>query len=118
VNEENGAATKNTKMFSGGEGSFITLCFGLAVAECMETPFRVLDEFDVFMDDRNRRLGLGMLAQVSKAEQTGVLRQMQYILLTPIPIDDAIVAGPHVRRHYLKPVERGAGHQPLNVARG
>ena len=33
----------------GGDRSYSTLCFALALHEMTEAPFRAMDEFDVFM---------------------------------------------------------------------
>ena len=41
-----------------------SLCMVLALKEATLTPFLALDEFDVFMDERNRKLSLAILTQV------------------------------------------------------
>lgn len=40
---------KDPKSLSGGEKSYSTVCLLLSIWESMGTPFRALDEFDVFM---------------------------------------------------------------------
>ena len=37
------------------------MCLVLALKEATQTPFLALDEFDVFMDNTNRRLSLEIL---------------------------------------------------------
>ena len=46
-------------------GCFVgSLCMVLALKEATLTPFLALDEFDVFMDERNREISLKTLTQV------------------------------------------------------
>jgi chromosome segregation ATPase len=53
--------TKDVKALSGGERSFTTLSLLLALGERLETPFRVMDEFDVFLDPVARKIALDTL---------------------------------------------------------
>ena len=43
-------AHQDLKTLSGGERSFITICFLLALGKQLQAMFHCLDEFDVFMD--------------------------------------------------------------------
>jgi hypothetical protein len=50
-----GGAVKDLKQLSGGERSFTTVAFTLALGAETYMPFRAMDEFDVFMGARRRR---------------------------------------------------------------
>eukprot|EP01135_Chromosphaera_perkinsii_P000982 Nk52_evm8s155 gene=Nk52_evmTU8s155 len=86
-NKENDSSRKNkrakltvgtTKTLSGGERSFSTISFIMSLWEAMECPFRVLDEFDVFMDAVNRRASMAMLIKCAVTT-----RNRQYVFITP-----------------------------------
>jgi len=72
------AGTTDARNLSGGERSFTTLAFQLSMWEFMETPFRVLDEFDVFMDDTYRKIAVDALLELTSTQQ-----HRQFIFLTP-----------------------------------
>jgi hypothetical protein len=63
---------------SGGERSFTTLAFILALAERTESPFRAMDEYDIFMDAATRRIATQTLLQFAMQHD-----DMQLVLLTP-----------------------------------
>ncbi|KAK6523964.1 Structural maintenance of chromosomes protein 6 [Arthrobotrys megalospora] len=69
---------RNAKTLSGGEKSFSQICLLLALWEAMGSPFRCLDEFDVFMDAVNRGVSMGLII---KAARNSVGKQ--FILITP-----------------------------------
>ena len=58
---------------------FIALRELMALWDSMESPFRCLDEFDVFMDLVNRRLCMDMMLKA--AEQH---RGCQFVFLSPL----------------------------------
>ncbi|XP_076440367.1 structural maintenance of chromosomes protein 6-like isoform X2 [Babylonia areolata] len=75
---EDSEVNNDLKSLSGGERSFSTVCFILSLWNAMESPFRCLDEFDVYMDLVNRRISMDMMLQMTR-NQTN----KQFIFLTP-----------------------------------
>jgi structural maintenance of chromosomes protein 6 len=69
---------KDLKQLSGGERSYTTVAFTLALGSTTEMPFRAMDEFDVFMDSINRRIAMENLLQFAKEQP-----DLQFVLLTP-----------------------------------
>ena len=65
---------------SGGEKSFTTLSLLLALGSVVDCPFRVMDEFDVFMDEQNRQTSLNLLVEMATAERSA---NKQFIFITP-----------------------------------
>lgn len=76
--------TKNTteirdlKSLSGGERSFSTVAFLLSLWSIVESPILFLDEFDVFMDQINRRFAMDLILSSAIQKLNG-----QYLFLTP-----------------------------------
>ncbi|SPQ94326.1 unnamed protein product (mitochondrion) [Plasmodiophora brassicae] len=77
-NQGEAEMTTDTKALSGGERSFTTLAFVVAIGESIRTPFRALDEFDIFMDNINRKIAINLLLELSKK-----YKNRQLILITP-----------------------------------
>ncbi|XP_071837915.1 structural maintenance of chromosomes protein 6-like isoform X2 [Apostichopus japonicus] len=99
--------SKDMRALSGGERSFSTVCFIMALWESMDAPFRALDEFDVFMDMINRKIVMELLLQVAKD-----LRHRQFIFLTPQDMSK-ITASPLVRIVRLNDPERNQSTLPF-----
>ena len=62
--EQESTQTDDVKALSGGECSFTMLALLLALGERLETPFRVMDEFDVFLDPVARKIALDTLVEI------------------------------------------------------
>ncbi|KAH6568645.1 hypothetical protein BASA60_008601 [Batrachochytrium salamandrivorans] len=91
------------RALSGGEKSFATVCLLLALWESMASPFRALDEFDVFMDAVNRRLAMKLMIENARDAES----QSQYILITPQNMSHVQgIGGPDVRVSRLNDPER------------
>lgn len=72
--------SKNVKELSGGERSYTTLALLIALGEAIECPFRVMDEFDIFMDAVARKTALDLLVQTATGED---MQHRQFIFITP-----------------------------------
>ncbi|MCL7034542.1 hypothetical protein MKW94_013465 [Papaver nudicaule] len=85
---------RDTRGLSGGERSFSTLCFALALHEMTEAPFRAMDEFDVFMDAVSRKISLDTLVEFA------VEHGAQWIFITPHDIS-MVTPGPSVKKQQM-----------------
>jgi len=75
---------QDLKALSGGERSYTTACFIMALWEAMEAPFRCMDEFDVFMDGVNRLIVMELLVQLATEQYP----QFQFLFFTPLGLAD------------------------------
>ncbi|XP_046388328.1 structural maintenance of chromosomes protein 6 [Ischnura elegans] len=75
------ADSGDPKSLSGGERSFTTVAFILALWDAVELPFYALDEFDVYMDNANREITLDLLKG-----HADMKLDFQFVFLTPQPI--------------------------------
>lgn len=92
---------KDTRSLSGGERSYSTVAFLLALWEGCNSPFCILDEVDVFMDMITRQVAMDLL--VGAALEKG----RQYIFLSPLPlIKDHINRGDIEIHHMPEPQRR------------
>ena len=95
--EEDEENKRDMKTLSGGEKSFSTVSLVLALWECIQSPFRILDEFDVFMDMVNRRTALDMMTNFIKEN-----RRYQYVFLTPLTMKSVDATHDDVQIVYLQ----------------
>ncbi|RLN72457.1 hypothetical protein BBJ28_00026942, partial [Nothophytophthora sp. Chile5] len=77
------------KELSGGERSYTQVSLLLALGESIECPFRVMDEFDVFMDSVNRDMTIQLLVDAAKKDG-----KKQFIFVTPNDLRYAVTNYP------------------------
>lgn len=90
--------TKDLRSLSGGERSFTTLAFMLALAEVCSNPIRVMDEIDVFQDEANRLASFRTLVDYCSR----FLTDKQFIIITPLRLP-GIEPSDFVRIQKLRP---------------
>lgn len=85
-----------TSSLSGGERTYATVSFILALWECVELPFYFMDEFDVWMDPVASQVALNLLIDHALKNPN-----RQYVFLTPKDTPSA-TAGPQISLHLLE----------------
>ncbi|KAK0079239.1 hypothetical protein PV326_008874 [Microctonus aethiopoides] len=95
----------DVQTLSGGEKSYSTVAFILALWECTTLPFYFLDEFDVFMDKVNRRVIMDILIEHTKEHP-----ERQFGFLTPLDAS-IVVADEYLTIHRLAAPERTGNTQ-------
>ncbi|KAH7100786.1 P-loop containing nucleoside triphosphate hydrolase protein [Auriculariales sp. MPI-PUGE-AT-0066] len=93
------------KALSGGEKSFATICFLLALWDCLGSPMRCLDEFDVFMDAVNRKVTMRIMMDAANEAD-----QRQFILISPQSLTGLKLL-PSVKVLRMRDPERGEDDQ-------
>jgi chromosome segregation ATPase len=98
------------KALSGGERSFTTLSLMVAMWAVGEGPFRLLDEFDVFMDAINREMALKTLTTAA----IELYKDKQFIFITPTAVGDLEKKYPSkVRVYKMKEPVRASASNPM-----
>jgi structural maintenance of chromosomes protein 6 len=90
--------TKDLRALSGGERSYTTLAFMLALAEVCQNPVRIMDEPDVFMDDVSRDVAFRELVEFCSTQ----LSDRQMILVTPLRLPAGLHSTNSVRIQKLQ----------------
>ena len=85
-----------------------TIALLLAIGETLETPFRVMDEFDVFLDPVTRKTVIDTLVRVGRE-----MGHRQFIFITPQDVSH-LDSSPTLKILQMKPPERrtvAGGHE-------
>ena len=107
------AETKMTdvRQLSGGERSYTTLCLLMALGHVIETPFRLMDEYDVFLDEVSRQVTLTELLKYARMPEQ---MNRQFIIITPNNLNN-VMTDEHVRiRRMPKPNRGNAPAGPMD----
>jgi structural maintenance of chromosomes protein 6 len=93
------------------------MCLLVALGETLETPFRILDEFDVFLDTETRKITIKALIHVAKR-----MEHRQFIFITPQDLS-GIQPDPKLKILKLNPPQRyinagGPSQQTLPFSQG
>ncbi|XP_050101475.1 structural maintenance of chromosomes protein 6-like [Anopheles aquasalis] len=91
-------AVCTTDALSGGERSYTTVAFLIALWSCVDTPFFILDEYDVFTDRINRHFITQLLLDEAKKKP-----DRQFCFLTPQEADGLTTTSSLTIHRFLDP---------------
>jgi len=94
-----GSTVKDTRSLSGGERSYSTLALTLSLGEAIESPFRAMDEFDVFMDAVNRKVSMDNLIEFARDDLNC---DKQFLFITPQDISAVCAADSDIKVQRMK----------------
>ncbi|KAG9034299.1 Structural maintenance of chromosomes protein 6 [Tulasnella sp. JGI-2019a] len=107
------AKDRDPKALSGGEKSYAQICLLLSLWESIGSPIRCLDEFDVFMDNINRRIAMKLMIDTAKTSEA-----KQYIFISPLDIGNFIEYGPEMKVNRMPDPERGGDNGQTSLQFG
>lgn len=113
VNEkENDAKMTDARSLSGGERSFSTVAFVLALWYHCSSPFKLMDEIDVFMDMVTRRVSYNALIRFAQCtEDPG-----QFIFFSPLELPKIDDSGTSVRVFEMPSIVRKRPHSQMEAS--
>jgi chromosome segregation ATPase len=100
-NQDETTQIDNIQSLSGGERSFSTLAMLVSLGATIECPFRVMDEFDVFMDQVSRKVAMQELVDMARE-----MPNRQFVFITPQDLSSLPVSD-HLRVFKLNAPIRG-----------
>lgn len=100
--KENDIRMTDTRSLSGGERSFSTVAFVLALWHHCASPFKLMDEIDVFMDMVTRRVSYNALIRYAQLSSD----PGQFIFFSPLELPKFDDSGTYVRVYEMPSIVR------------
>jgi chromosome segregation ATPase len=91
---------KDVNALSGGERSYANFALLMALGESLENPFRIMDEFDIFMDCDIRKIVIDQLIKMAKE-----MGHRQFIFITPQDVSN-VTPDPMLKILKIDPPQR------------
>lgn len=107
--ENDSIGFRDTRSLSGGERSFATVAFVLSLWNHCHSPFKLMDEIDVFMDMVTRRHSYNALIRFAQTKEDGG----QYLFFSPLELPKFEDIGLEVRVFLMPPIIRKRPHSQI-----